>query len=220
MLDSVRDWPRKILVRSRWGSDLYGGWTLVRKGYLESSGWARSHYEGIAVDRLGHPQPWWTLSAIDFIEERLSKDMEVFEYGAGGSTLWLCERVNRVTACEHDSAWYARIASKVPDNGRVLVRALGEKRAYVEAIVTTGRLYDVVVVDGRNRVECAIQAVTALNDHGVLIWDDAQRAQYSRGFAHLHGQGMRRIDFCGVSPGALEKSMTSIFYRDTNCLGI
>ncbi|GAB4302130.1 MAG: hypothetical protein Fur0034_16600 [Desulfuromonadia bacterium] len=81
-------------------------------------------------------------------------------------------------------------------------------------------LYDMIIVDGRDRVNCIVRSIGALSDRGVMVLDDSERTDYLEGTAWLRGEGFRRLDFWGMAPGLLYKKCTSIFYRDHNCLGI
>lgn len=50
--------------------------------------------------------PWMPFAAIDVIEGRLDKDSRVFEYGAGGSSVFFSTRVGELVSVEHDRAWF------------------------------------------------------------------------------------------------------------------
>src|SRR5262245_28763699 len=49
--------------------------------------------------------PWLTFGAVRFLESRLASTQRVFEYGSGGSTLFLARRVEQVISVEHDVRW-------------------------------------------------------------------------------------------------------------------
>lgn len=49
--------------------------------------------------------PWVTYEARKWLDGYLRKDMTVFEWGTGGSTLYYAKRVHRVWAVEHDATW-------------------------------------------------------------------------------------------------------------------
>jgi len=53
--------------------------------------------------------PWITFSAIEFLESFLHKDMLVYEYGSGGSTLFFAERIRKIISCEHDTKWASKV---------------------------------------------------------------------------------------------------------------
>jgi hypothetical protein len=52
---------------------------------------------------------WITFPSIDAIKKILTKDMVLFEYGSGGSTLFWANQIQHVTSVEHDAAWYSNV---------------------------------------------------------------------------------------------------------------
>jgi hypothetical protein len=146
--------------------------------------------------------------------------MRVFEFGSGNSTLWWAARVASVVAVEHDATWAERVAEDAPSNAQVLQVTLEPDGDYCRTPQRTEEAYDVVVVDGRDRVRCAVNSLAALASDGVIIWDDSWRTRYEPGFRALAQQGFRRLDFTGLGPISPERGKTSVFYRHENCLGI
>jgi hypothetical protein len=207
---------RLLPAKVRAGVDIH-----LRSGSaLRKSGWLRSYQEKLPVDAAGNPIPWYTYPFIRFVEGRLTPEMDVFEFGSGHSTIWWSKHVGSVRACEHDKDWYEVIASRLPANVVVDV-APNDSDAYVGAAAATGRKYDIVIVDGRRRVECATRSIDALKPGGVIVWDNSDRERYEPGFAHLAAQGFTgRIDFWGMAPLSAREACTSVFYRRENCLGI
>jgi len=53
--------------------------------------------------------PWLTLKAIKWLEKNLKPNMTVFEYGSGGSTIFIAKRVSKIVSVEHDSFWYNKV---------------------------------------------------------------------------------------------------------------
>ncbi|MBL0064306.1 MAG: hypothetical protein IPP38_04630 [Bacteroidetes bacterium] len=53
---------------------------------------------------------WLTYPVIDFLKKNLKKDMKVFEYGGGGSTLFFAKRVGELITVEHDEQWFQRLS--------------------------------------------------------------------------------------------------------------
>jgi hypothetical protein len=188
---------------------------LRPQGYLRESGWLESYRRRVPVSPRG-PLPWFTYSAIAFLEPRLSSSLAVFEYGAGYSTLWWAARVGAVVACENDRAWYERMAADLPTNAKLLYEARGEGYCAKAAEFQS----DIIVIDGRDRVECAKRCLSGLRERGVIVWDNSDRPRYAEGFAYLAEHGFRRLDFYGLGPVNFTPWLTSIFYRTENCLGI
>lgn len=188
--------------------------------YLLESGWLESRRLRRSLGRDGRPVPWITYPAIDFLERRVRPEMSIFEFGSGNSTLWWAERVASVTAVEHNESWYTDISAQMPGNVELNYVDLEPGGEYSRFARNTSRLFDVIVVDGRDRVNCAVNSMGCLTDGGVILWDNTERTRYQKGFDVLGGAGFRRLEFCGPSPINTWASETSVFYRPSNCLGI
>jgi len=65
------------------------------------------------VDR----SPWITLGALDFLSGLLRPTDRVFEWGSGGSTLYLTQRVQEVISVEHDLKWYQDVSRMIEEMG-------------------------------------------------------------------------------------------------------
>ena len=193
---------------------------LLYRGWLTEVGWVKTCRVREPVTREGYPLPWMTYPAIRFLEGRLSKSMTVFEFGSGNSTLWWAERVERVDSCEHDAQWYARTQERLPRNASVTHRSLDTDGNYCRAAEAMRRKNDIVVIDGRDRVNCAKQSLGVLKPAGVLIWDNSDRPEFEEGLQLLTRQGFRSLDFEGLGPVNPYAWMTSILSRPENCLEI
>src|SRR5262249_25669747 len=77
--------------------------------------WLRGLAEDISP--LKDARPWIPFAAIRFLERTLTKDMRVFEYGSGGSTLFFGERVREVVSIEHDPRWFETVTNVVRQRG-------------------------------------------------------------------------------------------------------
>jgi tRNA A58 N-methylase Trm61 len=181
------------------------------------TGWFDSHLNGQST-LAGSPVPWYTYAAINFLSPRLKPHMEVFEYGSGNSTLWYAERVAHVVTCEHNREWADIVRKNLPQNAVLAERPLGS--AYVDEIGNYDRKFDIVAIDGRMRSACSRRCVPYLSPGGVIIWDNSERQEYQEAMTALERDGFRRIDFIGMGPINIYGSMTSIFYRSDNVLGI
>ena len=199
---------------------LYGLYSLKVRGPLLEDGWFASFDQRRSVDREGNPIPYITYPALEFLTRRIRPEMSVFEYGSGASTLWWASRVAEVIACEHNEEWYQEIAAQAPSNVTLLHVPLEYGGAYCQTILRYASRFDVVVVDGRDRVRCAKNSLAALKSGGVILWDNSDREKYREGCQFLQDSGFRRIEFIGPTPLENQKSETSVFYRSDNCLGI
>jgi len=197
---------------------LGGSVQLYLESELKNNGWFRSFHTKRSVDAAGNPLPWCTYPFIAFIQPRLKNHFDVFEYGSGNSTRWYAAQVQSVQAVEHDEEWVKEVARLLPANAEVTYRALGEK--YVSAVQMSGKKYQIIVVDGRKRVDCMRFSVDFLTADGVLILDNSERESYAEVKGFMRALGFRWIDFYGMAPIVSHLTCTTIFYRDTNCLDI
>ena len=193
---------------------------LYRVGALRDSGWFRSMMGGRPVDANGDPLIWITYPAIDFLRRRLPHVTRVFEYGAGASTLWWSSRAGHITSVEHDAGWYEQVRARCPANVTLRHHPLDDAGGYPGTITSAGDPFDVIVIDGRQRVACARRAPEHLTDKGVIIWDNAERGRYEPGREHLAACGFRSVEFWGLAPCTTRLSCTAIYYRDGNLLGL
>jgi hypothetical protein len=192
----------------------------TNESFLRDAGWFRSFRQRESVDAGGRPIPWMTYASLRFLEPRLNRELSVFEYGSGSSTRWWAERVRQVVSCEHDREWHARLVKTCPSNVQLFQIDLVPGGDYSRKVGQYDAAFDVIVIDGRDRVSCARNAVGALKAGGVIVWDNSDRDLYREGYEFLEGRGFRRLDFWGMGPINIVSSCTSIFYRPDNCLGV
>lgn len=188
--------------------------------FLRDWGWFESFYRRVPVDSAGNPLPWYTYSAIQFLEPRIRDNMSVFEYGGGYSTLWWSRRVSDVVTCEHDKEWADRLQPLLSANVTFEQRDLLEGGHYSKAVRDHPSSFDIVVIDSRERNECASAAIAGLKPGGVIIWDNSERECFAAGLAFLASEGFKKIDFWGSGPVNRYAWCTSVLYRASNCLGI
>ena len=177
--------------------------------------------------------PWITFRAIDWLDAYLKPDMSVFEYGAGGSTLYLAKRVRNVVSVEHDEGfhqWVKEILSqRAIHNCQLMLHkpepCVGSSHAfasfqkkykgqcfesYVRAIDGyPDQSFDLVLVDGRARMACVKQALAKIKPGGALMLDNTDRPAYAQAGRLL--SAAQHSDFPGLTPWNLEVSQTSVW---------
>ena len=190
------------------------------KGYLSEIGWFKSFDSKSPVDGHSEPIPWVTYSFIDFIADRIKKEHVIFEFGSGNSTFYYATRALKVVSVEHDKSWFDKISASKPSNSEMIFCELKTAGDYCKMPVSMGQKFDIIIVDGRDRVNCCYQSLAALNESGVLVLDDSEREKYSDAIVFLKGKGFKELSFSGISPGLFYRKSTSVFYKANNCLGI
>jgi hypothetical protein len=134
-----------------------------------------------------HVLPWFTDGAIDFLDshifwlkQAMGKNPNVFEFGAGNSTLYFLSRGCNVTSVEHDEEWAEKI-EKVSDffDYQERLKMFCRPRPYNESIKGGNKDFDLIIVDGRDRVSCleSVIAEEKKKDDGkaILILDNTER---------------------------------------------
>lgn len=168
--------------------------------------------------------PFWPYKAIEWVAAALPEQPRVFEYGGGGSTLWLEDRGATLTVTEHDEEWHRALADRLAPGTTLLFRppaSVGSITSawvpgyfddYVGAIdgQSDGSL-DLAIVDGRARVECVSRAMPKVKPGGLLLFDDANRFRYRPAVKGL--TGWERHVFTGLKPGQRHPSYTSVWRR-------
>ena len=190
------------------------------KGYLADNGWFNAFLQKSPIGAENEPIPWVTYSFIDFIEPRLNQNQTIFEYGAGNSTLYYCKKVKEVVSVENDKIWMEKLSENKPNNSTLIYSELVYGGEYSMKSTTINKNFDLIIVDGRDRVNCCKNAIQALTSSGVIVLDDSERKQYSPAFDFLKEKGFRELTFTGIAPGLFHTKATTVFYRDGNCLGI
>lgn len=190
------------------------------KGYLDEIGWFNAFDNKTPVDGDENPIPWVTYSFIDFIKERLNKQHTIFEFGSGNSTFFYAKYAGIVVSVEHDKEWYDKIVSTKPENAELIFCELIRDGDYCRMPIKLEETFDIIIVDGRDRVNCCKQAIKAVSENGVIVLDDSERDFYKEGINFLKNKGFKELSFSGISPGLFYRKSTSVFYRTDNCLGI
>lgn len=194
--------------------------SVNHKGYLQEIGWFKSFDSRSSVDSDGSPIPWVTYPFIDFIKERIQKQHNVFEFGSGNSTLFYSKYAGSVVSVEHDKVWYDKIVKNAAENSRMIFCDLVYDGDYCRMPVNLEEKFDLIIIDGRDRVNCCKHAIDALTPTGVIVLDNSERDSYKAGIDFLVGKGFKHLYFSGIVPGLFYRVTTSVFYKDGNCLGI
>lgn len=166
-----------------------------------------------AVDRDGHPLPWYTYPAIEFLAQLDFSGCRVFEYGTGNSTLFWAQRAREVVSVEHDPQWYDYVRARVPANAAVIYEP--DLQAYAAAIARVAGGFDVIVVDGParqlTRARAAAAALTRLNPGGLIILDNSDWLPTSTTL--LREADLLQVDFSGFVPIATGTQTTSLYFH-------
>ncbi len=195
---------------------------------------------------LNKPSPWITFGAIEYLEGyfKTHKEVKVFEYGSGGSTLYWLKKGASCISIEHNSEWFSIINPKIRGKSHFDYRLVlpsknsGPERnewdasnplfyissedkdisyeEYVKQIVPyPDNYFDIILIDGRARPSCLFHSYNKVKPGGIIVLDNAERLYYlSKTSQYL--TNFRRRDFYGVVPTMPVQNLTTIFQRHFN----
>jgi len=126
-----------------------------------------------------------------------------------------------VTSVESESKWHEKMSSVAQPNVKIILCPVSDENDdYAESINGTMNNYDMVLVDGRNRISSIKNAVNKLKPGGVIVLDDSHRPKYSEGIDFLLSRGFKKIDFSGMKPASTYSHQSTVFYKSENCFNI
>jgi hypothetical protein len=181
-------------------------WILT---YLEESlGGYRSRLSKLPFDKNNNPLPWYTYPAIAFIDQLDFTGCHVFEYGSGNSSKFWSGRSLSVTSVEINHDWYQTVLNDLSPNNSLIYAPSAKE--YVTSINKSSLHYDVIVVDGSFRFDCAGEAVKKLSQGGIIILDNSD--WYPSTARYLRDMNFCQVDFIGAGPLNSYAWCTSILF--------
>lgn len=212
--------------------ELIAGLVYLRK-------WTESLRKG--HNALADQQPWLTYRATRYLEQIVSSDSIVFEYGSGGSTLFFASRVKRLIAVEHEPDWQQNVEASLQHadyrNADVWlvtpeqsVTACDEYASPLSYCSSDERYrmwhfekycrvidqfddesFDLICVDGRARPACIRHSLSKVKPNGYLLLDNSDLAIYSQGITLLKGWNAQ--SFFGPVPYSQVFSRTTVWQK-------
>lgn len=170
--------------------------------------------EKICIDRDGNPIPWYTYPAIEYLSQLDYSDKKVFEFGCANSSLFWAKRAKQVISIEDNPSWFEKWTSEFKEPN-LDIRWRDEGEGYYNAIFEDNEQYDVIIVDGKRRADCARTALEKMAPNGMIILDDSDRINTSQEYIdavnNLKKGNLIQIDFYGFCPMNNYTKTTSIF---------
>lgn len=133
--------------------------------------------------------PYMTNEEIIELVSYIDRNTTMLEIGGGNSTIFLSNIVKKLTTIEHNFEWSKTIKDLMkdtsfdweihviepnwPQSHPFQPAENGQFNNYVNFIESlSDNEYDVVLVDGRDRVRCSIASIPKLKDGGILLIHD------------------------------------------------
>lgn len=107
----------------------------------------------------------------------------VLEWGSGGSTIYWPPRhecIEDWLAIEHQRNYYDHVRGHTSSKVTTVLTEPGEPYVYAPH-----GMFNLILVDGANRLACMARAARILAPYGVVVLHDAGRWKYRRGWLHF-----------------------------------
>jgi predicted O-methyltransferase YrrM len=144
--------------------------------------------------------PWVTDGANHFLFRMIEagKINSVLEFGSGASTVFFAKMGLTVVSIEHDPEWYNQVTKKLQrgsQNSKV-TRHLLPRPYHKVCDSLASEKFDLVLVDGRDRVRCVEESRSLVKPGGHLMLDNDERSyvyaldcglSYARAHSLLNG---------------------------------
>lgn len=190
---------------------------FLESGYLYQNGWFKSIEENKSINLKGEEIAWLPYSLLRFLDDRLSRTMNILEFGSGASSLYFSRKVKHVVSVEDDKDWYNILLIKKPDN---LSLVLAETKDSYVNVQYPHLNFDLVLVDGEFREDCLFKSIEYLNGSGVILLDDTNAPEFGQLTHRMVDLGFKYLKFNDFAPIINYNKESTLFYRDSNCLGL
>tara|TARA_R110000824_G_scaffold329779_2_gene516499 strand:- start:886 stop:1419 length:534 start_codon:yes stop_codon:yes gene_type:complete len=137
-------------------------------------------------------EPWLTTDAIIHLKRVMeeSKNLKILEFGSGSSTVWFANNYEcELVSIEHDANWHKMVCENIRDNKNITLilkpsGVIGRSDLLEHSYAPTcetfeDNYFDIVLIDGRSRVDCFKYSERVLKEGGLMILDNSERIEYS-----------------------------------------
>ncbi len=173
-------------------------------------------------------KPWWSYASIRRCRTLIGPESRVFEFGTGGSTIFLASRVQSVTCVEDSLAWARAVEAKLAEldiKNCTIHRADLPSRdendpkwqSYLGFLEGS---YDLIIVDGQDthelgfrspgvmRNKCFYHSERFIRPGGAIIVDDSWRYPHLRTTSHA-----KKVEtFASVGPCRYGVTSTDVYF--------
>lgn len=177
--------------------------------------------------------PYMSKRATEFIENLIDnkKYLNCYEWGSGGSTLWLEKQLSSVISVEESELWFDYLKNMINQNKTKLVlinpmknsidsinnQIKSQKKGfknknYIEYVdyIDNFNKFDLIIIDGRVRKFCLKKALNHINENGAIVFDDTYRKRYKKIIQSLDPNLYKVKNIYGLSRFQLKLSKVSI----------
>ena len=138
-------------------------------------------------------KPWIVPSAILFLDDIIDLESVICEFGSGASTLWFASHAKDVYTIDEDESWTNIVKQLDLQN----IHAYCQPRPYADFIRTLNLQFDLIFIDGRDRVLCMKAALDYIKSYQWIVVDNSDRDEYNEGLNLLKEHSISTAQFWG-----------------------
>ena len=116
-------------------------------------------------------RPWISYRAVKFLEEKITNDSRVIEFGSGMSTLWFANRCGFLHSIETDNDWYQSLSRRLGPAKHVRYELRPLDKCYDVSDYADASV-DFALVDGHWRSRCVENVSSKIRQGGLLYLDN------------------------------------------------
>jgi hypothetical protein len=165
--------------------------------------------ENNALDKSGREIPWYTYPTIEYLNHLDFSTKDIFEWGAGNSSVYWSKLARSVVSIEYNEEWFNLVSKVVGGNQEI--KLLLDKDEYINSISLAHKKFDVIIIDDQFREECLDIAPHFLNTNGFIILDNSDRFP-EKIFQNFRARGFTQVDFHGFGPINAYTWTTTLFF--------
>lgn len=131
--------------------------------------------------------PWLVEKAITFLTEyfKTHQNPNILEFGMGGSTIWVSKRTNKLISVDHDITWLNKVKEIIKTKNTILHLIPRPYDKFCNNF--KDETFDLILIDGRDRVKCIESSIRILKSGGILMLDNSERIRYKSGINLMNG---------------------------------
>lgn len=119
--------------------------------------------------------PWLSYDGQKILEQHLTLQSRVLEFGSGASTAWFADRAGFVLSHEDDPKWFGEVDSILGHRPNVVRTLHTCVESYIAVEPEHAKPFDLILIDGSQRDRCIESTLPLLAEGGILYLDNSDK---------------------------------------------
>ena len=141
---------------------------------------------------LEYEVPWTTPESVFRLNELITKDIDVLEFGSGGSTLFFANRARSVVSFDNQLGWIEKVVEKTEGMSNVQITHIKDKEQFMETFPR--KRFDCVLIDPKrkflSRDLILNKCIDILKSPSIIVLDNYANISMFPQTHRLHGKDL------------------------------